>query len=106
MLINELQAKCALLDKAIEQVGPLGKAYAKAKMDYGIATAQMMLKERDKGTPVTIMSDLCKGDKYVAQKRFERDVAEVTYKAALEAINNYKLQIRILDNQIQMEYNS
>lgn len=40
----------------------------------------------------------------VAQKRFERDVAEATYKANMESINSLKLQLRLLDAQISREY--
>ena len=57
--------------------------------------------ERVNGTPVTIISDVCRGKKEIAKLRFERDCAEVVYKSAQEAINSYKLQIRILDAQIQ-----
>ena len=56
------------------------------------------------GTPVTIIGDICRGDKDIARKKFDRDCAEVAYRAALEAINNYKLQIRILDEQLNREW--
>jgi hypothetical protein len=40
----------------------------------------------------------------VAEARFKRDVAEVTYKANQEAINSIKLQLRLIENQIQREW--
>ena len=103
-LINELNEKIALLNSAVKAFGNRGRSYAKAEHDYKVALAQKILIERDKGIPVTIISDICRGDKDIARLRFERDVAEVTYKAAMEAINSYKLQIKILENQIQREW--
>ena len=40
----------------------------------------------------------------IAKLRFERDVAEVVYRSALEAINATKLQIKILDAQVEREW--
>ena len=105
-LMNELSSKVALLDTAIRELGKRGQAYAEAEKNYKIALAQQILKERDKGIPVTIISDLCRGNPQIEKLSFERDVAEVTYKAAQEAINSYKLQIRILDAQIEREWHS
>lgn len=105
-LVNELASKTALLDAAIRQLGKRGSAYAEAERDYRCALAKQILLERGKGTPVTIISDICKGDKEISLLRFKRDCAEVTYKSALEAINSYKLQIRIMDAQIEREWHS
>ena len=37
-------------------------------------------------------------------KRFKRDVATTIFTANLEAINSLKLQMRIIDGQIQREW--
>lgn len=103
-LIMEIGAKSSLLDAAVKQLGVRGKAYAQAERDYKVAMAQKIILEREKGTPVTIISDICKGDTEIARLRFERDCAEVVYKSALEAIQSIKLQIRILDAQIEREW--
>ena len=103
-LISEIGAKSAMLDTAVKQLGVRGKAYAQAERDYKVALAQKILWEREKGTPVTIISDICKGDSEIARLRFERDCAEVVYKSAMEAIQSFKLQIRILDAQIEREW--
>lgn len=102
-LINEIGQKSKLLDAAVRELGIRGRAYAQAEQDYRIALAEKIISERDKGTPATICSDICRGDRRIAKLRFERDVAEVVYKSAMEAINSLKLQIRILDNQIERE---
>ena len=66
--------------------------------------AKQVLIERDKGQPVTIISDICRGNAEIARLRFARDVAEVDYKAVQEAINSYKLQIKILEAQRAREW--
>lgn len=103
-LIQEIGAKSALLDAAIKQLGIRGKAYAQAEHDYRIAMRKKILEERSNGTPVTIISDLCRGDPEVAKLRLERDIALTVYESAQEAINGFKLQIRILDSQIEREW--
>lgn len=103
-LIQEIGTKSSLLDAAVKQLGVRGKTYAQAERDYKVALAKKILCEREKGTPVTIISDICKGDTEIARLRFERDCAEVVYKSAMEAIQSIKLQIRILDAQIEREW--
>ena len=103
-LIQEIGAKSALLDAAIKQLGIRGKAYAQAEHDYRVAMRKKILDERAKGTPVTIISDLCRGDPEVAKLRLERDIALTVYESAQEAIQSIKLQIRILDNQVSREW--
>lgn len=103
-LIQEIGAKSAMLDAAIKQLGIRGKAYAQAEHDYRVAMRKKVLEERSNGTPVTIISDLCRGDPDVARLRLNRDIALTVYESAQEAINGYKLQIRILDSQIEREW--
>ena len=103
-LIQEIGTKSSLLDAAVKQLGLRGKAYAQAERDYKVALAKKIMQEREKGTPVTIISDICKGDSEIARLRFERDCAEVVYKSAMEAIQSLKLQIRILDAQVDREW--
>lgn len=103
-LMMEMQNKMATLDAALRQIGKRGETYAKAEQDYRTALASKMLLERDNGTPVTILSDICRGTPEIAQKKLNRDIAESLYKVALEACNVYKLQIRILENHIEREW--
>lgn len=103
-LINEIGAKTALLDKAVTQLGIRGRTFAQAECDYRIALSKRILEHRADGMPVTIISDVCRGEPEIARLRLERDIAEAVYKSALEAIQSYKLQIRILDAQIEREW--
>ena len=103
-LINDLTAKMVMLDKAVAQLKPRGMTNVEADTKYRIALAQKMLEEREAGTPVTILSDICRGDKEIAKLRFDKEVADVVYTAAIEGINALKLQIKILNAQIEREW--
>lgn len=104
-LFLEMQEKATMLDKALWQLGKRGEAYAKAEYAYRVGLSEQILIERDKGTPVTIISDICRGNAKIAKLKMERDIAEAVYKAAMEACNVYKLQVKILENQIDREWN-
>lgn len=103
-LVNEIMDKSRMLDVAISELKRRGQKYAEAERDYRVALAKQMLTERDNGMPVTIISDICKGKSEIAQLRFSRDCAEVLYKSAMEAINSMKLQIRLMDSQLDREW--
>lgn len=103
-LMLDMQQAVNMLNAALREYGGRGRAYAIAERDYRVALAKKILEERDKGTPVTIVGDVCRGSPEIAEKKFERDCAEVVYKSAMEAINGYKLQIKVLENQIDREW--
>lgn len=93
-----------MLDKTVTQYGIRGRTFAQAEHDYRVALSKRILEHRAEGMPVTIISDVCRGEPEIAKLRLERDIAETVYKSALEAIQSYKLQIRILDAQVEREW--
>ena len=103
-MFNEMEEKTRLLDASLNALGRRGRAYAEAEQKYKVALSKQILVERNNGVPVTIISDICRGNKEIALLRFERDVAETVYKAAMEAINVYKLEVNILREQIDREW--
>lgn len=103
-LVTEIGNKSRMLDVAIAELKKRGQKYAESEKAYRIALARRILEEREKGTPVTIISDICRGSTQIAGLRFERDCAEVVYKSAMEAINSMKLQIRLMDSQLDREW--
>lgn len=103
-LVTEIGNKSRMLDVAITELKKRGQKYAESEKAYRIALARRILDEREKGTPVTIISDICRGSAQIAGLRFERDCAEVVYKSAMEAINSMKLQIRLMDSQLDREW--
>ena len=102
-LYNELQLQVDYLQKSLENLRKTGSAYAEAERDYKILLRQEVLKLREQGEAIGVISLICYGIPSVAEARFKRDVAEATYKANQEAINTYKLKIRLIENQIGRE---
>jgi hypothetical protein len=95
----------ALMDE-LETCKTSGCQYAENESEYRKRLRLEILAERDKGTPVTIISDICRGQEEIADLKFHRDCSEAIYKASQEAINVYKLRIRMIDAQITREWNS
>lgn len=104
-LFTELEKKINELNKSLKKLRETGTDFAEAERDYKITLRQEALKLRnDDKLAVTLIQQIVYGVPEVANKRFQRDVKEAIYKANQEAINVLKLQIRILENQLQREY--
>lgn len=98
-----------LTDRLMEELDTCktsGCQYAANEAEYRKALRIAILEERDRGTPATLTGDLCRGREDIAEKKRLRDCSEAIYKASQEAINVYKLRIRMLDAQIARVWNS
>lgn len=105
-LIQELETKTKQLDKAILDLRKNGTAYAQAEKDYKVLLRMECLKLRDEGMAIGMIDKTCYGIPSVAEARYKRDVTETVYKANQEAINSIKLQMRLIENQINREYSN
>ena len=103
-LYNELMQKRKQLELSIKSLRQNGTSYAEAEKNYKILLRQECLKLRDEGMAIGMIDKTCFGIPSVAEARFKRDVAESVYKANQEAINSIKLQLRLIENQLQREY--
>lgn len=104
-LVNELNKRIQELNISIKKLRDTGTEYAKAEKEYKIKLREEALKLRaEKGMPVTLIQQVVYGIPEVAEKRFNRDVKEAIYQANQEAINSTKLQIRVIESQIQREW--
>lgn len=104
-LYSDLQKKTQQLDYSVKQLRENAKKYAQAERDYRIILRKECLKLRNEGYPVGVIEKVCYGIESVANARFKRDIAEEVLNANKEAINVIKLQLRLIDNQIQREWN-
>lgn len=104
MISDDLNELIKKLDGGITSLEKNGRILAQADRDYRVALRKEILLLREFKTPVSVISDLCRGKEDIAELRFKRDVAETIYNTNLEAINAWKLQIRILENQIGREW--
>lgn len=105
-LFFELQTKTKQLEMSIRQLRTSGTEYAAAERDYKVLLRQECLKLRDEGMAIGLIDKTCYGIPSVAEARFRRDVAEAVYKANQEAINSTKLQLRLIEGQINREWGS
>lgn len=103
-LMQELWRINELLGKALEQYKTRGVEYAKAYANYRKLVAQELLKLKADGMPVTIAYDIARGKEEIADAKEKEIIAETLYKSCQEAINTYKLQIKILQEQINKEW--
>ncbi len=104
-LYNELNQKIRELNISIQSLRKTGTEFAEAERDYKITLREEALKLRaEKGMPVTLIQQVVYGVPEVARKRYMRDMKEAVYQANQEAINSIKLQIRVIENQLQREW--
>ena len=103
---NELRLLSVLdeLKTAVKGMQNWGLKKAQAESDYKTVLSQEVLKERDKGTAVGVISLIIYGKPEVAKMRLERDIAETMYEVSQEKINIGKLEARILENQINRDF--
>ncbi len=105
-LMEDLNIKIKELNTSIKSLRKTGTEYAEAERAYKVCLRQECLKLRDEGMAIGMIDKTCYGIPTVAEKRFVRDVAEAVYKANMEAVNSIKLQIRIIEGQINREYSN
>jgi hypothetical protein len=103
-LWNELGEKRKLLDKAIETLASNGYDLASKERDYKIAINKKALELRAENEPVTLINTIIYGYEDIAKLRFDRDTAQVKYNANNEYIMALKLQIKILNEQLNKEW--
>lgn len=99
--LNELTSKAKGL---VKRNRSYGIALAEADSTYRGKLAQRMLELKAEGMAVTMVEKVALGD--VKSAKLERDIAEVNYKASQEELYNLRLQIRVLEAQIKMEWYS
>lgn len=97
---------CDLLAEELEASRRAGCQLAENEAQYRQALRIAILRERQRGTPVSITGDICRGDPEIADLKRARDCSEALYKASQEAINVHKLRLRMLNEQINRVWHS
>lgn len=93
-----------LLTSALSEYKKRGQDYAKAYKNYRVKVAQKLLELKAEGMPVTISYDIARGNEEVAKAKEQEIITECLYKSCQEAVNVYKLKIKILQAQINNDY--
>lgn len=94
------------LDEFIEEYRKCGIEHAKRDREYYVLKAKKTLELKNDGMPATVISQIIKGVPSVAEAREKMLVAEVMTRAALEAIMSTKVQLKLVDSQLQREYST
>jgi len=104
-LVQELDKRLQLMDAAQKDLAKCANEKAITERDYRVALADRMTVLRaEKNTPATILSDISRGQRDIAELKLKRDIAEGLYEASIAALNNYKLQARLLEAQLSREW--
>lgn len=103
-LYEELNKKIQQLETSVKMLRQSGTDYAQAEHDYKIKVATKVFEMKDNNIPATLINLTVYGDKEVAKLRFDRDIKEVIYKANQESINSLKLQLRLIESQLNREW--
>ena len=105
-LFNELQSLTKQLQVSLKQLRKTGTDYAKAYSEYRMALAKELLILKDEGYAITLAGDIARGKPEIARLKFEEISKEAIYKANQESINVIKLQIKIIQSQLDKEYSN
>ena len=103
-LIQAINHKMRELDFSLTEFKNDGQAKAETEYQYRVALTAKMAELRDMGEKATTLRDFARGDKEVALLAKKRDIALTMYEASQSALQNCKLQLRILDAQIAREW--
>ncbi|MBR2554948.1 MAG: hypothetical protein IKE94_08835 [Aeriscardovia sp.] len=103
-LYNQLSALLEQLNISIRSLRKTGQEYAEAERDYRMALSAEILRMEGDGRPVTNIYNIARGTKKVAEAKYKQIATEAVYKANMEAIQGIKLQIRVIQAQIDKEY--
>lgn len=105
-LYNELNNLISKLDVSVKSLRKTGSEYAKAYTDYRVALAKELMILKEEGYAITLAGDIARGKPEIAKLKFKEISTEAIYKANQEAINSTKLQIKIIQEQLNKEYSS
>lgn len=102
--IQKMQELNTYLTTALAEYKKRGTDYAKAYKNYRVLLSQELLRLKAEGMPVTIAYDIARGTEQVANAKEQEIITECLYRSCQEAINTYKLQIKILQENMNKDY--
>lgn len=105
-LTNELNNLIYKLDVSVKSLRKTGSDYAKAYTDYRVVLAKELMILKEEGYAITLAGDIARGKPEIAKLKFKEISSEAIYKANQESINALKLQIKIIQEQINKEWSN
>jgi hypothetical protein len=103
-LVLLLREQRQLLIDTVSAMKVTGRMLAEATMKYKIALRKEILRlhVEDK-VAWTACYELALGESEVAKLRFNRDIKQSDYDVCIEKINQIKMEMRILDKEIEQD---
>ena len=90
----------------IEAMRESGYEIAKWQSEYRMRVATMTLELRAQGTPVTIISDIVRGDPEIAELKLKWVCAEADNKSSNHLVFLREKKIDVLNDQIRREWHA
>lgn len=103
---DELQNTIMMADASLKTLKSTSRQFVEAEKEYKTLLRLECLKLKEEGMAIGMIDKTCYGLDNVAAARAKAHLAEMTYEANKEAMQWYKLKARLLDNQIQREWNN
>ena len=91
---------------ALEEMRNAGRKLAYTEYEYKKALRMEVLKERAKQTAVGVIDKTVYGEDTVGMARLRRDIALTDYETAKELVLMLKVDLRIIENQLQREWHN
>lgn len=101
---EEIEKYNNLLETAVKEMKKRSIDLAKKEYSYRIELSKRLTELRAEGQAVTHLADIARGEQQIAKLRLDRDIAKGLYESSQEAINVYKIRIRVLENQYSREW--
>ena len=101
---EEIEKYNNMLELAVTEMKSRSKKLAESEYYYRMALSKRLTELRAEGQAVTHLADIARGEPEIAKLRLNRDIAEGLYNSSQEAINVYKIKIRVLENQYAREW--
>lgn len=101
---EEIEKYNNLLETAVAEMRKRSKDLAEKEYLYKTALSKRLVELRAEGQAVTHLADIARGEKEIAKLRLNRDISQGIYDSSKEAINMYKIRIRVLENQYAREW--
>lgn len=101
---EEIEKYNERLDIAVVEMKKRTIDLAKKEYLYRTELSKRLTELRAEGQAVTHLADIARGEPKIAKLRLDRDIAKGLYDSSKEAINMYKIRIRVLENQFAREW--
>mgnify|MGYP001063028588 CR=1 FL=1 len=100
-ITSELRTAAERLRNSSSELFHLARERAEAEKNYRIALAREIVKLKDAGQSVTLISDIARGE--CADLKFQRDLSEARYSAGRELLQSLQTQVSALQTILKYQ---